>query len=282
MFQPKPTYLHHWIQKAIIVVFVTIIIANFLIDRQPPTIGSSDISIDELLALEARGEGQAAVTLVSQLAYELGHWVPAPGDTIVYDPLMSHRCRGATIDYDELPEACTSNRPEITFDSEICASEFREQEPTVRFGRSFFTTPLGNGNVVPRTMDDVLATFIEETGHSWQEYLFETNGQGGERIHPTTLEESHYWSPGREYQVKRYILSLDGTLLNLSPVQRANTITYICTGYANPIGSEVPPYPAPPKWPNPDGWPTINPTPDEFTDFCSTAALKPDVYTTTK
>ncbi|MCB9436514.1 MAG: hypothetical protein H6673_05895 [Anaerolineales bacterium] len=276
MFQLKPTYLHNWIQGIIIVIFVTTIITNFPTDRQPPTVGSDDISIDELLALEASGEGQSAVIQVTQLAYELGHWAPAPGDIIVYDAFMSHRCRGATIDYDELPEACTSNRPEMTFDSEICAAEFWAQEPMVRFGRSFFTTPIGGGKVVPRTIDDVLATFIEETGHSWQEYQFETDGHGGERIHPTTLEESRYWAPGREYQVKRYILSLDGTLLNLSATQRANTVTYICTGYANPIGSEVPPYSAPPEWPNPEGWPTTNPTPDELMDFCSTATFNPD------
>ncbi len=229
-----------------------------------------DVNENELIALVETGQGQIAVEQIAELAYNLGHWEPAPGDVIIFDPYMQRRYRGAVVDYDELPPACAD-----TFDPAECAAEFERMETQVRFGRSFFTTRQQDRSELPRSGDDIMSTFIEETGHSWQEYQYETFGQGGERQRLTTLEEANYWAAGREYQIKRYILSLDGDLLELSDSQRGALMDAICNGYASPTGAEVPAYGPPDGWPNPNGWPTSNPTWEEQTEFCGTVAFEP-------
>ncbi|MBN1966098.1 MAG: hypothetical protein JW910_15720, partial [Anaerolineae bacterium] len=123
------------------------------------------------------------------------------------------------------------------------------------------------------TFDDVLSTYIEEVGHSWQEYLYETDGLGsGPRTRPTGYYEAMHFAPGSEYQVKLYILNLDGTVLHLSAEERARFVDAICEadGYANPVGREVPAYGAPTGWPNPEGWPTVAPTEAEHAALCTT------------
>lgn len=275
MSQFSTSYTKRLIGKVLIAVVICIL-ASHQLNALAAGPNLKDINVEEWVHMAQNGNGQTAIMQVSEVAFAIGHWGPAPNDTLVYDPMMSRQVRGAVIDFDELPTACTGDNAKMTFDAEECANEFWAKEPTVCFGRSFFTTPQDDGSVIIRTADDLLTTFIEETGHSWQEYLFETNGRGGERTHLTTLEDSRYWAAGREYQVKRYILSLDGSLLNLSDEQRTNLKSQICIGYANPIGAEVPAYGAPTDWPNPDGWPTINPTLDELTNFCGDISADPD------
>ena len=73
---------------------------------------------------------------------------------------------------------------------------------------------------------------------------------------------------GWEYQVKRYILSLDGSWLSLSAAERQELKSSVCDGYANPRYRPVPEYSAPPLWPNPAGWPTTAPTASELRAFC--------------
>ena len=275
MFKFNTSHTKRLISQTIIISLVIILAGQQL---KAMAIGPNlkDMDVEHLVGMVEQGEGQAAVMQVSEVAFALGHFAPAPNDTIVFDALMSRQIRGAVIDFDELPAACTSNNAKMTFDAETCATEFWAKEPTVRFGRSFFTTRQDDGTVVIRTADDMLATFIEETGHSWQEYLYETEGRGGQHTRLTTLAESERWAAGREYQVKRYILNLDGSLLNLSDQQRTNLRAQICLGYANPIGAEVPAYGAPADWPNPAGWPTANPTLDELLDFCGDLIVEPD------
>lgn len=275
MFKFNTSHSKRLIGKAIIISLVIILAGQQL---KAMAIGPNlkDVDVAHLVEMVEQGNGQAAVMQVSEIAFTLGHFTPAPNDTIVFDALMPLKYRGAVIDPDELPAACTSDNAKMTFDAEACANEFWAKEPTVRFGRSFFTTRQDDGTVVIRSADDMLATFIEETGHSWQEYLYETEGRGGQRTRLTTLAESERWAAGREYQVKRYILNLDGNLLNLSEQQRTNLKAQICGDYANPIGAEVPAYGAPADWPNPAGWPTANPTLDELLDFCGDINTDPN------
>ncbi len=237
--------------------------------------GLADVNVSALIALVEDNQGQQAVEQIAELAYALGNFAAAPGDAIAYDPYMQRAFRGAVVDYDELPEACTSR---TAFDPEACAAAFWAMENKVRFGPSFFTTRQEDGSELPRSGDDMLATYIEETGHSWQEYQYETYGQGGDRARGTTLEDAHHWAPGREYQVKRYILSLDGDLIELSDMQRSSLKNAICiSDYASPIGNEVPSYGPPAGWPNPDGWPTSNPTLDELVSFCGVDSYEPEI-----
>ena len=275
MFQFNTSHAIRLISNAIFTSLVIILTGQQL---KAMAIGPNlkDVDVAHLAEMVEQGDGQTAVMQVSEIAYALGYFTAAPNDTVVFDPLMSLQLRGAVIDFDELPTACTSNNAKMTFDAETCADEFWAKEPTVRFGRSFFTTRQDDGTVVTRTADDMLATFIEETGHSWQEYLYETEGRGGQRNRLTTIAESQRWAAGREYQIKRYILNLDGSLLNLSEQQHTNLKAQICLGYANPIGAEVPAYGAPTDWPNPEGWPTTNPTLDELVGFCGDMIVEPD------
>ena len=264
--------------KVIVIITVLTIISDVLDNNQVSAAGPSfaNMNVSRLVDMADNGSGQAALEEVGNLAYGIGNFAPAPGDHIEYDPMMLSWIRGAVVDYDELPEACTSSDPRMTFDSDACAEEFWATESAVRFGPSFFTTPLEDGSVELREADDILATFIEETGHSWQEFQFETNGEGEERVRRTTLEDSLYWSAGREYQIKRYILNLDGDILNLSDKQRDNLTAQICNGYANPIGAEVPSYGAPTDWPNPEAWPVSNPSLDDILDLCQSVAFEPE------
>jgi len=224
--------------------------------------------VQALNQLVTSGNGAEALDRVRSTAFELGGWAPAPGDEVVFDPYLSRKVRGTVVDFDELPYDCAD--PKVSADKDTCLEEFAAKERQVRFGQSLFTTPGDGGAVVRPSFDDLLSTYIEEVGHSWQEYLYETNGNGnGQRIRQTTIAESEYWGPGREYQVKSYILSLDGTLLTLSDQQRDVLRGQICDGYANPIGNEIPPYGAPEGWPNPQGWPVEQPTEAELAEFCS-------------
>jgi hypothetical protein len=132
---------------------------------------------------------------------------------------------------------------------------------------------LADGSSAPRpAFDDLLAIYLEEVGHSWQEYLHETDGLGrGARTRQTSWEDGLYRLNGWEYQVKRYILSLDGNLLALSQEERERLYADMCAGdgYANPLGRSVSAYGAPSGWPNPQGWPTAAPTLEAFQAFCT-------------
>lgn len=235
-----------------------------------------------LYEMMQRGDGDAALQVVAARADVLGGWGPAPGDAIVYDPDLPRLARGGTPIVDEPPLECTDARFER--DRDACIRDFLVEEQQVLFGPSMFSNPEKKGVTAPRPVfDDLLSTYIEEVGHSWQEYLYETEGRGyGERTQLITQEEAQRGARGREYQVKRYILSLDGNLLALSDQQRHDLQAAICddAGYANPAWNPLLPYPAnqghsvpsygpPPGWPNPDGWPVTTPTVDELHRFCA-------------
>ncbi len=101
--------------------------------------------------------------------------------------------------------------------------------------------------------------------------LYETGGLGsGPRTRSTTWEQTLRLVPGREYQIKRYLLYLDGRLLALSNQARNELYTAIFGSSAdsNPLGYPFPAYGAPADWPYPEGWPTTMPTQAEHTDFC--------------
>lgn len=261
-----------WQIAEIIIAIVLLIISNDRVFGKPVEAvgpGLADLNVRGLTVLVQNGDGQTAVEQVHVLANALGNWGPAPEDLLIFDPYMMRDYRGAVIDYDEVPAGCFD--PSGAADSEICVELFHISEASVRFGPSFFTTRTEAGEVI-RTPDDIMATFIEETGHSWQEYAFETDGKmSGARIHQTLLEDSLYWAKGREYQVKKYILSLDGEYLDLSIDQRAALLAAICTSgsYANPLGAAIPEFGIPPGWPAPEHWPTIAPTLSDHMNYCS-------------
>lgn len=213
------------------------------------------------------GQGDAAVALLEQSARELGFSGPAPGDTVVYKANLKRDRRGGTLDFDQVPMDICQRSP---LGTEECIAAFRTQEQQVWLGPTTFVNPTENGEVARPVFGDVLSTYIEETGHSWQEYLYETEGRGtGSRTRQTTSAESERWVMGREYQIKAYILFLDGKVIELSDQQR-DALTYsICEGYANPLNAEVPPYGAPAGWPHAEGWPTAAPTATEFAAFCA-------------
>lgn len=223
--------------------------------------------MEQIRVMVENKDEQYALDLIMQTAKEIGGWEPAPGDNVVFDSYMSRNIRGSVLDYDE-PAHCSDVR--VSPDPQACIDDFQRVETQVRFGPSLFSTPQPDGNATLRPeFSDLLSTYIEEVGHSWQEYLYETKGTGnGPRQH-TTKAESEHWAAGREYQIKRYILSLDGTLLTLSDQQRSNLMTQICEGYANPVGHEVPAYSSPPGWANPEGWPVSQPTSEELATFCA-------------
>ena len=127
---------------------------------------------------------------------------------------------------------------------------------------------LEDGTYDARDVDDILSVYIEEVGHSWQEYCYETEGQcRGERTRQTSWGEGQMRVAGWEYQVKMYLLSLDGDLLDLSEAERVELVAAICEGYANPRFSVVTSSP-PPGWVNPEGWPTSPPTSEEIDALC--------------
>ncbi len=253
-------------RKAFLLVGMVVFALLLFVFKPALAVGPDLLSLADLVR---NGQGEVALQQVAEFAQQLGGWMPAPGDELVFDPYMSRKVRGSSLDYDELPDCAD---PQVSPDEAACIRQFRTLERQVRFGRSLFTTPAEDGTDQPRpAFDDLLSTYIEEVGHSWQEYLYETNGQGsGARTRQTSKAESERWAAGREYQIKRYILSLDGTLFTLSDEQRDTLRTQICEGYANPLGHNVPLYRAPQGWPNPEGWPTTTPTIEELQAFCGT------------
>jgi hypothetical protein len=239
-----------------------------------PAAASGPADVRSLYDLVQSGQGDAAVRLLADTAMEVGGWAPAPGDEVVYDPTMARNVRGAVRTIDLPPGECAI--PRLSRNLTECHADLRSGENLVRLGRAAFATPRAGDDSAPRpVLDDLFSTYIEEVGHSWQEYLYETEGRGqGERTRLTSWEEGLLWMQGREYQVKMYILSLDGSLLRLSGEEREWLHHDICDdeGYANPLHHRVPAYGPPPGWPNPDGWPVAAPTPDALAAFCATAS----------
>lgn len=232
----------------------------------------------DLYRLAMHNEGATAVQMLADAALALGNWGPAPGDTVIYDPSMVRNVRGQVWVADTLPVEC--GNPDLqSFNpwgdrfSHLCQSDLLQGENLIRLGRSAFLNLSSDGGTTPRpSFDDILATYIEEVGHSWQEYLFETEGLGsGPRTRITTWEQTIRLVPGREYQIKRYLLHLDSRLLVLSDFERAQLTSAICdlTGYANPLGYPFPTYGAPAGWPYPEGWLTTAPTREDVVDFCA-------------
>lgn len=228
-----------------------------------------------LYAIVAEGDGALAVQLMAVEAMQRGGWAVAPGDSPVYDADLALPVRGSVQIIDVPPAECSD--PRLRRLTARCTQGLTHEQNLVRFGRMTFSDLDCDGNLVPRALaDDILATYIEEAGHSWQEYLYETEGRAtGPRTRPISWDDSLYLTPGWEYQVKRYILSLDGVWLVLSAEYRAELTHAICktangtsTGYANPTGHAVLPYGAPPGWPNPAGWPLAAPGAGELAAFC--------------
>lgn len=228
--------------------------------------------VQSVFEMVQQGDGQAAVTLVAETALARGGWAPAPGDTAVFDASLAWNIRGEVMVRDRIPAECEYPKLARTM-GDVCTTDLESKQALVRFGATMFSEPQPDGSLLPRaTFDDVLSTYIEEVGHSWQEYLYETDGLGsGERTRVTEWNDSKVLGPGWEYQIKAYILSLDGTLLTLSDVERGRLLGNICDddGYANPLGHAVMPYGAPATWPNPEGWPVTEPTLDEWQALCA-------------
>ena len=275
MFNHNATHSNQQITNIVLTVLVLIFVSTqispFYHSASADSYKLADLNVANLYTMSQEGNGQLAVEQVANVAYDLGLWQPAPGDTVAYDYLMSAKFRGAMIDFDDVPAICR-DKNQIP-DPQACVESFRTQETQVRFGRSFFSTPQADGTITLRIADDIIGTYIEEVGHSWQEYAFETDGRmSGERAHPTSLTDAEYWAAGREYQIKMYILGLDGEVLELSAEERTNLVTSVCDSgntYAYPIGREVPSYSAPANWPHPEYWPTSTPTRSEHLEFCA-------------
>ncbi len=269
------TYSNQQMKSIILIgVILIIVLTQFGVvypHASAETYALANLNVGDLYDMSLNGNGQFAVEQVADVAFNLGYWQPAPGDTVIYDDLMSIYVRGAIVDYDEVPAIC---RDKFQVPDPVeCVEVFRRQETQVRFGRSFFSTPNEDGSVSLRAADDIVSTYIEEVGHSWQEYAFETDGvMSGERLHTTTMADAEYWKNGREYQVKMYLLGLDGNILELTAQERTNLVKSVCLedgkDYAYPIGHEVPTYGPPNDWPYPEFWPTTTPTYDEHTAFC--------------
>ncbi len=225
----------------------------------------------ELYELVMNAQGDAALQTVISEAQTLGGWGAAPGDVVVYDTDLADGIGGAVRFIDSGPVDCVN--PKIARQMEDCLIDYSLKENWVRLGRTMFVAGIADSQPAPQpAFDDLLATYIEEVGHSWQEYLHETDGLGsGPRLHPTAWEDGKYYQVGWEYQIKRYVLSLDGNLLNLSDEARARLMRDICDadGYANPMKGQIPTYGAPADWPHAESWPTAAPTPDEFQTFCA-------------
>ncbi len=224
-----------------------------------------------LFLLAESGRGDEALQIVAQEALERGGWGPAPGDRIVYDPSIACVLRGSVLVIDHPPAECASLRLSRGIES-LCAGDYMTRQHLVRFGRSLFSNPHPDGSRTPRAAsDDLLATYIEEVGHSWQEYLYETAGAGsGPRTRTTTWEAGTALAQAAEYQIKMYILSLDGGLLALSDDQRRELEQAICDwdGYANLGNHRLLPYGPPDGWPQPEGWPLVAPSLAEQNAVC--------------
>lgn len=277
---PSRTYIH--ISKRVgqvLLLVIVLIVADF--GHTTPTAMTAaglDVDINTLYEWTLNNDGEAAVQQLAAIATARGGWGPAPGDIVAYDPEMPHSIRASVRVADLPPDECTDPMMR-RHAGDVCKLDFTAQQDLVRYGYTTFVKELDDGRTVARlSVDDLLSVYIEEVGHSWQEYLYETEGRGsGERTRLTSAAASSYWAAGSEYQVKMYILSLDGTWLMLSDTERDEVKTAICAddGYANPMlnpyADTVPDYGPPPDWPNPQGWPTNAPTVDEFQEFCGVA-----------
>jgi len=234
-------------------------------------LAAADLDTQALYEMAMRGDGSQALSEVREIAEALGGWKPAPGDIIMYDSSIADNVRGVVLAIDSPPCECAD--PKLRRLTSECDDNFQRNQNLVRFGDGMFATPGPDGTPIPRAApDDLLSTYIEEVGHSWQEYLYETEGNGqGPRLRLTSWETGHAWKAGWEYQVKVYILNLNDTVLVLSNDERVMLLKNICRpeGYANPINPVVPPYGPPPDWPHPQGWPTENPTQQELDQFCA-------------
>lgn len=226
--------------------------------------------VEDLVTMANSGQGAEALQIVAQTALEVGGWAPAPGYTIVYDLSLARGVRGAVQVVDQPPVECAN--PRLSRGLEACVGNYSTRKNQVRFGQWLFENPLDSHNGTPRpAFDDVLSTYIEEVGHSWQEYLFETGGAGtGIPVRMTSWEDGLYWAHGWEYQVKAYILNLDGDLIFLSNSERTELKSAVCNeeNYAYPVGHHAPPLGPPPGWPNPQDWPLTAPTRDELRAWC--------------
>jgi hypothetical protein len=252
--------------------FILVSLGVFQISQMTQLAGAADPDDDAitLYELTLNGNGDLAVQQLAEIALARGGWGPAPEDSVVYDPDLALSVRASVHIVDLPPGECTDPMMKHHTGSE-CNIDFTRQQDLVRFGYSAFVEVAEDGSLAPRlSVDDLLSVYIEEVGHSWQEYLYETGGRGSGERKSTSWEASKYWGSGWEYQAKMYILSLDGTWLTLSDAERAEVKTAICAegGYANPTKSALSTYGPPPGWPNPQGWPTVAPTVEEFQTFC--------------
>lgn len=243
---------------------------------QPPVSAKHPLDTAHLHALVSEGDGALAVQFTAAEAAQRGGWAAAPGESLAYDAELARPVRGAVRIVDVPPVECSD--PRLHRLTARCTQELTHEQNLVRFGCMTFSDLDSDGTLTPRALpDDILATYIEEVGHSWQEYLYETEGRAsGPRTRAITWDDSLYFTPGWEYQVKRYILSLDGVWLRLSDEYRAELTHAICktadgvsTGYANPSGHAVLSYGPPPGWPNSAGWPLGAPSAGELAAFCT-------------
>lgn len=238
--------------------------------ESPDSAVAQTVNTPDFLALIDNDAGSIALQQLAEIAADRGGWGPAPGDVIVFDPTMPGSKRASTVAIDVPPSDCESPDPADQMHRE-CGRDYEHQQHLVRFGVYTFVDQQTDGPYVPRALDDILSIYIEEVGHSWQEYCYETEGRcSGERTRLTTWGEGSTRVAGWEYQVKRYILSLDGSLLALTAAEHNELRAEICDGYANPIFSPVETAP-PPGWPNAEGWPTAHPTAAEFEALCGDA-----------
>lgn len=236
------------------------------------TASTQDLRSVDFLLLVTKDQGELAVQILSQVAAERGGWQPSPGDTVVFDPHLPPFKRASTVAVDLPPTDCESPDRADRIHPD-CRRDYQREQNLLRFGIYTFVddAPEATGAYVRRPLDDILSVYIEEAGHSWQEYCYETEGRcQGKRTRITTWGEGSTRAAGWEYQIKMYILSLNGNLLSLSAAEQRELVSAICDGYANPIFSPVEGE-APPGWPNPEGWPVRKPTLDEFANFCLNA-----------
>jgi hypothetical protein len=246
------------------------LLAAPLIGRHAPARAMGE-DANALYQMVINGQTDEALQAVIDEAWSRGGWQAAPGDLVVYDPYLPPWVGGAIWVIDQPPFECSDAKLRLMIAE--CQINFAAKENRVRIGRSMFVKDLPDGSSAPRlATDDIVATYLEEVGHSWQEYLYETEGVGsGARTRQTSWEYGTQNMHGWEYQIKRYILSLNGAQLALSGEVQARLRMDICgaDGYANPVGRNIPAYGPPPGWPNAQGWPMAAPTPEEYAVFCA-------------
>jgi hypothetical protein len=265
-----PVFARHHLLRFVVISLIVLGLGSYLLRLAPQMTKATvpEYTALDLFELAANGQGDAAVQDLAALAETRGGWGPAPGDETAFAPTM-RLAVASTVAIDEPPQDCTI--PDRTQPrNPDCGRDFQRDQNLVSFGPETFEMMRRNGTSAPRaTVDDILSVYIEEVGHSWQEYCYETEGRcQGERTRITTWIEGKQQAAGWEYQTKMYILSLDGTLLKLSSGERAQLSSSICAGYADPRYTGVSAYGPPPGWPNPAGWPTTTPTQEQFQAFC--------------